>query len=129
MRWNDIVVRLATVVIVGAIGPERTLREDGSERRSGTRDAVAKAIGAGREVWVPPWLRDDQYATLLQQRCPQVRVIEDPVGELTRRLRVSRAADCGEQSGTWRQRSLGDQLTAPVPDRGGVGAQEPSVPA
>jgi hypothetical protein len=54
MYRNDVIVLLTRVVIVGAIGPERTLREDKRGRRSGTWDAVAKAVRRGREVWIPP---------------------------------------------------------------------------
>ncbi len=86
MRRNEIIVRLARVVIVGAIGPERTPRKDGRPRRSGTWDAVHKAIRWGREVWIPGYLRGNEHAERLCARLA-VRVIDDPVGELAKRWR------------------------------------------
>jgi predicted Rossmann fold nucleotide-binding protein DprA/Smf involved in DNA uptake len=87
MRRDAIIVDLAQVVIVGAIGPERTRREDGRPRRSGTWDAVHKAVRSGREVWIPGYLRGNEHAERLCAYYPAVRVIDDPVGELEKRWR------------------------------------------
>ena len=87
MRRNAIIVGLAQVVIVGAIGPERTPRKDGRPRRSGTWDAVDKAVRWGREVWIPGYLRGNEHAERLCACYPAVRVIDDPVGELEQRWR------------------------------------------
>jgi hypothetical protein len=87
MRRNEIIVRLARVVIVGAIGPERTPRKGGRPRRSGTWDAVHKAVRWGREVWIPGYLRGNEHAERLCACYPAVRVIDDPVGELEQRWR------------------------------------------
>jgi len=90
MRRNAIIVRLAQVVIVGAIGPERTPRKDGRPRRSGTWDAVRRAVSWRREVWIPGYLRGNEHAERLRDRLadrdrPAVRVIDDPVEELAKR--------------------------------------------
>jgi predicted Rossmann fold nucleotide-binding protein DprA/Smf involved in DNA uptake len=85
MTRNEIIVGLAQVVIVGAIGPERTPRKDGRPRRSGTWDAVQKAVRWGREVWIPGYLRGNEHAERLCACYPAVRVIDDPVGELEQR--------------------------------------------
>ena len=90
MRRNAIIVRLAQVVIVGAIGPERTPRKGGRPRRSGTWDAVHKAVRWRREVWIPGYLRGNEHAERLRDRLadrdrPAVRVIDDPVEELAKR--------------------------------------------
>jgi hypothetical protein len=85
MKRNAIIVRLARVVIVGAIGPERTPRKGRGPRRSGTWDAVHKAVRWGREVWIPGYLRGNEHAERLCACYPAVRVIDDPVGELAKR--------------------------------------------
>jgi len=85
MKRNEIIVGLAQVVIVGAIGPERTPRKDGRPRRSETWDAVHKAVRWGREVWIPGYLRGNEHAERLCACYPAVRVIDDPVGELEQR--------------------------------------------
>jgi len=92
MRRNAVIVALARVVIVGAIGPEKTQREDGSRRQSGTWNAVATALKCNREVWIPDWLRDDEHVVELRRRYPQVRVVADPLGELEQYWQAPRTA-------------------------------------
>jgi hypothetical protein len=87
MRRNAIIVGLAQVVIVGAIGLERPPRKDGRPRRSETWDAVDKAVRWGREVWIPGYLRGNEHAERLCACYWVVRVIDDPVGELAKRWR------------------------------------------
>ena len=92
MRRNAVIVALARVVIVGAIGPEKTQREDGRWRQSGTWNAVATALKRNREVWIPDWLRDDEHVVELRRRYPQVRVVADPLGELEQYWQAPRTA-------------------------------------